>query len=379
MGKGGSAPKAPDPQQTAQAQTSSNVDTAIAQSQLNAINQVTPYGNLTYTQTYPNQPSGGSSPVAGSPSGPMTGGIGVPINARQSFTNPNGGSSPQPSTSPQVGGSGSSAQSRIPQWTATQTLSPSQQAIFDQSQGAQLNLATVANEQSGRLGDLLNEPFSLDNDATESRLMELGRKRLDPLLEDRRTALNTSLTNRGIRPGSTQWNKAMDASMQGENDAYNQLLLGGRNQSIQEALLQRQTPLNEMIALSSGSQIQSPNFVGTPQTGVAGTDVAGITQNAYGNQMNAYNQQQQQNQSMMGGLFGLGANALMAFSDERLKENIKKVGKTDKGDNLYLYNYKGNSTPQVGVMAQEIEKTNPDAVVTDPKSGYKMVNYAEAV
>jgi len=66
-------------------------------------------------------------------------------------------------------------------------------------------------------------------------------------------------------------------------------------------------------------------------------------------------------------------------SDERVKENIQKVGKTDKGDNLYKYNYKADPTKKVhiGVMAQEIEKTNPKAVVEF--AGIKMVDYNEAV
>ena len=52
MGKSApAAPQAPDPVATANAQTASNKETAIANAQLNRINQVTPYGNLTYTST----------------------------------------------------------------------------------------------------------------------------------------------------------------------------------------------------------------------------------------------------------------------------------------------------------------------------------------
>src|SRR5690554_4132193 len=46
----GKAPSPPNPVATAAAQTASNRETAITQAGLNAINQVTPYGNLTYTQ-----------------------------------------------------------------------------------------------------------------------------------------------------------------------------------------------------------------------------------------------------------------------------------------------------------------------------------------
>lgn len=50
---------------------------------------------------------------------------------------------------------------QVPVTTATQTLSPQQQAIKDQNDAANKNLATLANSQSGRLNDLLGTPFSL--------------------------------------------------------------------------------------------------------------------------------------------------------------------------------------------------------------------------
>lgn len=78
------------------------------------------------------------------------------------------------------------------------------------------------------------------------------------------------------------------------------------------------------------------------------------------------------------GLAGLGLQAYSAFSDVRLKENIHRVGQTDDGQNLYFYNYKGDPTPQVGLMAQEVEQIKPDAVVEHP-SGYKVVNYRKAM
>ncbi|QTG12580.1 hypothetical protein G6M86_04675 [Agrobacterium tumefaciens] len=50
----------------------------------------------------------------------------------------------------------------LPTWTATQTLSPAQQAIKDQQDAAEKNLATLANTQSGRLNDVLGTPFTLN-------------------------------------------------------------------------------------------------------------------------------------------------------------------------------------------------------------------------
>lgn len=76
---------------------------------------------------------------------------------------------------------------------------------------------------------------------------------------------------------------------------------------------------------------------------------------------------------------GLG---LLALSDERLKENIEPIGVAFNGTNIYRYNFKGSPRTEIGVLAQEVEKTRPDAVVdvglwrNGPK--VKMVDYAKA-
>jgi hypothetical protein len=63
-------------------------------------------------------------------------------------------------------------------------------------------------------------------------------------------------------------------------------------------------------------------------------------------------------------------------SDERLKENIEKVGKTNDGQNIYRYNYKGDPRTQIGLIAQEVAKDHPDAVGSH--NGYLTVNYRDA-
>lgn len=67
----------------------------------------------------------------------------------------------------------------------------------------------------------------------------------------------------------------------------------------------------------------------------------------------------------------LGSSYLM--SDMRAKENITKIG-TENGHNVYRYNYIGSNTPFVGVIAQEVMKTRPDAVGI-MNNGYLGVDY----
>jgi hypothetical protein len=69
--------------------------------------------------------------------------------------------------------------------------------------------------------------------------------------------------------------------------------------------------------------------------------------------------------------------ALSSASDIRVKENISQVGTLDNGLPVYLFNYKGSHTPQIGLMAQDVEQVNDDAVVEI--NGIKHVYYAQAV
>tara|TARA_R110002110_G_scaffold11947_1_gene56971 strand:+ start:4323 stop:5300 length:978 start_codon:yes stop_codon:yes gene_type:complete len=74
---------------------------------------------------------------------------------------------------------------------------------------------------------------------------------------------------------------------------------------------------------------------------------------------------------------GTAGTAALLASDRRVKENISQVGSLDNGLPVYLFNYKGGNTPQIGLMAQDVEKVNKKAVVEI--NGIKMVNYDWAV
>lgn len=321
------APAPPDPAQTAGAQTAQNIGTAIAQQNLNNVNQVTPDGSLTYSQT-----------------------------GTYAHTDPNTGRVYD-----------------IPQYTATQTLSDAQQGIYDTNKATEANLATLGRDQSARLGTLLGAPVDLSNEAVEGRLMELGRARLDPALERRRESLRTSLSTQGIKEGSTAYDRAMARAMEGENDAYNSLMLQGRGQAVQEALTARNQPINEISALMSGSQVSMPQFVGTNPANIANVDRAGLEMSNYNARLANWQQQQANRQSVMGGLFGLGSAAIM--SDVRLKTDIRRVGTTDGGLPVYTYRYKGRPEFHMGVMAQDVAEVMPQAVV--PVGGFLAVDYAE--
>mgnify|MGYP003679258608 FL=1 len=145
-------------------------------------------------------------------------------------------------------------------------------------------------------------------------------------------------------------------------------------------------PLNELAAMLSGSQVQSPQFVTTPAPSIQAGDIQGATYANYQGAQNAYNQQVAANSSAKGGigntigaLAQAGATAApYIFSDRRLKKNIKKIGKLANGLFVYLFNYIWSDQEQIGVMSDEVREIMPHAVVVMP-NGYDAVNYDEVL
>lgn len=81
--------------------------------------------------------------------------------------------------------------------------------------------------------------------------------------------------------------------------------------------------------------------------------------------------------SALGGLGAIASIASMAKSDRRLKTDIRQIGKSNDGQNLYLYRFLGEPQWHVGLMAQEVEMLRPSAVVEI--DGVKHVDYAKAL
>lgn len=84
------------------------------------------------------------------------------------------------------------------------------------------------------------------------------------------------------------------------------------------------------------------------------------------------------NNPLMNILGGITTGAGLMFSDEWLKENVKDVGVLFDGTPVKEYNYIGDDTPQLGMIAQDIERHNPDADAVVDIAGFKAVNYRRA-
>lgn len=194
---------------------------------------------------------------------------------------------------------------------------------------------------------------------------------------------NAELYNNAGQMSLSQQLAALGFNNQAGNQAFNQQLADAnltnqtRQQQIGEATYLRNLPLNDIAALlGTGGGVQQPTFNPFAQVGVAAPDYMGGVWNNYNANMNQYNQAQANRSQMLGSIFGgIGSvGGAIAMSDNRLKENVARVGTLANGLATYAFNYIGDTLRRFGVMAQDALSVVPDAVVTMP-NGYMAVDY----
>ena len=351
-----SPPSPPSVQEQTSAQTAANRDTGLFNFALNNPNTTTPYGDQTFTYN---------------------------------GTDANGN----------------------PTYNQDISFSPTQQALYNQSTANQTQQGQIAgtalqgvNKQfntpydlSGAVGGMTPSQADLSGDYNNQykNLYQQQTSYLDPQFQNQQNQLDSQLANQGILPGSQAYQNAQDEQSRNKTFAYQQAAnqaqagagseqsrmanLGLQNQAQAAQLYtqQYQAPLNFYNALQTGSQASLPQFSATSTNNQAAPNVLGAYANNMNAQNNAYNAQVGSSNSTTGALGSLGSAALplafAAFSDVRLKSNIKKLGKI-RGHNLYEFEYIGDDRKHIGVMAQEVKNIVPEAVIT-AENGFMMVDY----
>jgi hypothetical protein len=273
MGKGGSAPPPPDYAGAAKATAAGDLDAARTAAAANRVNQITPYGNLTYSMNPNDQDQWGNA-----------------------------------------------------MWTATQTLSPDQQKLLDYQNQTSIGLGELTGKGLGYVEQMIQDPFSTKNLANlgfdpGQSYQDAYMQRLQPQIDQSREALSVDLANRGIPVGSEAWNRAQMTQSRKEND----LLLGAttqgfgtglsaRQQGFNEAAYQRNEPINTLNAVRTGAQVTNPSYVSVPQQATTkGADLLGAA-TAEGNYNTASaNANAAQNAGMTSGLMSLASTGVMAF------------------------------------------------------------------
>jgi hypothetical protein len=252
--KSPSPPPAPDPRATAAAQSAANIDAARATANINRVNQYTPFGSVTYSPVGVQWDEAGylghNTDVADAIRAGRYVGTGLDHYREHGMNEGRGGV---------VAGFNPND---VDRWESRINLDPRAQSLVDQLYGT-----------LGQSFDLSTLPGYSDAATNRQSASNALFGRINPQLEQQRTALDTRLRNQGLTPGSEAWNTSMREYAMSENDArlavdaqagqemaqtFN-VESARRQQTLQEMLAQRQMPLNEILALMGGTQVQGGN------------------------------------------------------------------------------------------------------------------------
>lgn len=307
------------------AQTASNKETAVANANLNRVDQYSPYGSSVYNVTGNNSDG-------------------------------------------------------TPHYSQTTSLSPEQQQLYNMTTQGQTALGNTALGQLNNLQSAYSTPFSFGGPNVSGNIANSGNPQsqfnngdyasqikqaqdaayksqtqyLDPQFAQQGEQLDAKLANQGLQVGDKAYDSTQDqfgrqkqqaydsaqmAAVQAGNQEQNTLFgqdlsrgqfanqaqqqqfgqnLSAANlnnsasaQALSQALGLYNQPLNSYNALATGAQVTNPTFQSVPTANQANTDVAGITNSGYQNQLARYQQSQQgiNNLFSLGG--SLGAAALL--------------------------------------------------------------------
>ena len=136
----------------------------------------------------------------------------------------------------------------------------------------------------------------------------------------------------------------------------------------------RELEVNQSLGLAN---IDASKTIGLAQTDAdKAKSLAAIDAQVKVNQIIAGGQASQaksaSKSSMLSSVASVATAAFAFFSDERLKENIVKVGVHPNGYGIYEFNYKGDSRRMRGVIANEVRAFRPDLVI-EGSNGYLKV------
>lgn len=334
-----SPPPAPDYAGAAKAQGQANLDAARATAKLNNPNIINPYG--TQTVTY-----GGGAPTfnqsgydaalkayqGGGAAGSGEGTWSTLPDGSPVFNMPSGGGGAAPNQADYWMNSGDPD---IP--TVTQKLSPEQQALYDKRMQAQSNLGDLSITGSealkgivGKGVDFSGAPVTQDYEGTRNKVIQAMMTRANEDYGKSTDQANSNLIASGIRPGTKAYADKMQMIERARTDANAQAEVAGgnaaaqaygmdadrRKQAITEYLAQRQTPLNEINALMSGSQVANPFAGAIGYQGGANVQPAptfAATQAQAGAQNNIYNADVASSNAQTQGLTALAGAAISAF------------------------------------------------------------------
>lgn len=256
--------------------------------------------------------------------------------------------------------------------TVTTKLSPQEQAIFDADQRIRTQKANTAEGLYSGVAGSVGTPFDLNklglvrpedyvniNDQTQyttaptegglEQVRQALVARYQPQFDDRRSQTENDLLLRGFNPGTQGYEQRMEDIGRQENDfwlgameqagaeqerlhsmqgrqraqdfAEDEQLYGMstdyRDRQIQEALLQRQQPLNELNSFMTGSMLPLPNMQPYQGTATNAPDWSGAAQESYNRNFIQDQQKQAKKDAFNQGLWDLAGTGVSAWAGRK--------------------------------------------------------------
>lgn len=366
MGKPKS-PKAPDPVETGKAQTGTNVATAIANQLGNMTNQVTPYGSKNYSQsgdfTFTDPVSGTSysiprftetttltkdgqylqdktvqtqknlADMSVNQSDRLGQLLSKPLNLNGLPARTDAPQMAQIGGGPKLastfGGTGPITMSYGTDWS--QDRQKVEDAIMSRLAPQQAQDRATMEAQLAQQGIVKGsqaydrEMSRMDQSVTDSRMQAIlaggqEQSRLAGLAQDQARFQNSAQQqdydqNLGRATFGNAALQQMHQNSAAADSANNttamqrwQATQAQRADALNEKVQLRQQPINEIMAMQSGSQVQAPTFGSTPGFNMGTTDYAGLYRQDFANRNALYNQKLQSWNDLWGGLMGAGRN-----------------------------------------------------------------------
>ena len=210
----------------------------------------------------------------------------------------------------------------------------------------------MTSDATGKMSQRADDMINSNSAMMQAFNRMMGGQAQNDLYTQTRLARQNSARQGGGQSGILNANIARTANATAGNNAdrFSQMILGNLNQS------------NSLLG-----QVQA----GDQRVGDA-------MASAYGQNVNNQSNYQAGIDSM-GLQLGTNAAMMLAMCDGRMKKDVKKIGHTTtKGKKIgvYSFKYKGKDKKHHGVIAQEVQKVNPEAV-SEGKNGLLYVNYGK--
>lgn len=251
---------------------------------------------------------------------------------------------------------------------AASTITPEFEASLAGATGAIGQAAAMPDYAPG----LLQTAFRAQNPNVRSGAFDQVKQNV---ANDVMRNVNATFGSSGMTGSSLHQQNLAKGLTEGIADVENQAFQQGEDRALQSAdLLNTAFGQNFNRKLGVGQALQG---VGTTYQNAQSGALNSLLSSATGGASQTSTQSQSPG---LLGVLGAGLQVASLFSDERLKEDEKQVGKMDDGTPIYTYKYKEGAAPSpelegktlMGVMAQEVKKKK--AVQDDP-SGFKRVDY----